>query len=69
MYKYVFDLHIGDVLKLDTGERVVIDSFVELSEDSVFVNGYYEESGDDFCAPMDLNDEIRVDIAAGGRYR
>lgn len=60
MDKYVFDLSTDDVLLVDN-QRVIIDSFTPISDDTLLIGGYYEDSGDDYSGIHDVNDEITID--------
>lgn len=59
MERYVFELTTLDKIYIDY-DVVAIDSFTSLDDDNVYIQGYFVESGDDFCRTYSLDDVVRI---------
>lgn len=62
MRKYVGDLQASDVLVYEVGDdlaEVVID-FIEARDETVRVEGYWEDSGIEFSVTLDRDHIVRV---------
>lgn len=58
--KYIMDIFSNDkIAESGKGDIIVIDRLLS-SEDTVIIDGYYEESGDPFLKEYDLDDVIWV---------
>jgi hypothetical protein len=59
MERYVFELSSRDKIYID-GDLVAIDSFVSIDEESICIQGYYVDTGDDYEMIYSLDDIVRI---------
>lgn len=61
MVKYAIDLHLGDRLipDVDSG-RVVIVDYLEEQDDGIYVEGYFEDDGEEYLDLLESDEELQV---------
>lgn len=59
MERYVYELTSLDTIYINES-KVAIDSFVSIDDDTVYIDGYDIDSGDDICLTMQLDDVVRI---------
>jgi hypothetical protein len=65
--RYVMDIFSTDhIAETHDGDIIVIDRLLPF-DDSVIIDGYYEESGDDFMKEFSLDDVVWVRYPANIR--
>lgn len=59
MVKNAMDLRVGDRLIPDEdSDRVVIIDYITEEEDGVYVEGYYEDDGEEYADLLEADDEV-----------
>lgn len=62
MNKYAMDLTGKDVIVQEEGPRFLVIDFMIYDEDeeTILIEGYYDDNGDEFSMVLDPDDEVRT---------